>query len=153
MAGEVVLALAGVAVALAACAFTALQAGAAGRQVKISNDINGASVTNDVMVKLNEVLRVIVEHPELYPYFYESEPVPEQGETRGRVLVLADMMCTVLSAGLHAFEMVPSAGHGLALWEDFVKHWLRTCPAVQQVVDQNPGEWHFLKPLRVAVAG
>ncbi|MDN3353162.1 hypothetical protein [Actinomadura sp. DC4] len=152
---EIVVALGGLGVAMLALAFAAFQtrftgqqAEAAGRQVKIGNEINGASVTNDVMTNLHDVLRIVVDYPELYPFFYESAPVPVTDDLRRRVMITADMMCTVLSLGLHAYEAVPAAGDGLRLWKMYVDHWLRTCPAVQTVVDQNPGEWHYLGPLR-----
>ena len=74
--------------------------------------------------------------------------MPADGDVRRRVMITADMLCMVLSAGLHAYEAVPAAGDGLRLWGTYVRHWLHTCPAVQAVVDQNPAEWHYLGPLR-----
>lgn len=156
MKAEVVVGIGGLGVAMLALAFAAFQtrftgqqAEAAARQVKMCNDINGAAVTDNVVVNLHNVLRIIVDYPELHPFFfYESAPVPADGDIRRRVLIAADMLCSVLSTGLHAHEAVPAAGDGLQLWKTFVLHWLRTCPAVQAVVDQNPDEWHYLGPLR-----
>lgn len=152
---EVVVGIGGLGLAMLALAFAAFQtrftgqqAGAAERQVKIGNDINGAAVTNNVVVNLHDVLRIIVDYPELYPFFYESAPVPVDGAIRQRVMVTADMLCSVLSTGLHAYEAVPAAGEGLRLWRTYVQHWLHTCPAVQAIVEQNPDEWHYLGPLR-----
>lgn len=151
---EVVVGIGGLGLAMLALAFAAFQtrftgqqAGAADRQVKIGNDINGAAVTNNVVVNLHDVLRIIVDYPELYPFFYESAPVPADGAIRQRVMVTADMLCSVLSTGLHAYEAVPAAGEGLRLWRTYVQHWLHTCPAVQAIVEQNPDEWHYLGPL------
>jgi hypothetical protein len=142
---EVVVGIGGLGLAMLALAsaafqtrFTGQQAGAAERQVKIGNDINGAAVTNNVVVNLHDVLRIIVDYPELYPFFYESAPVPVDGAIRPRVMITADMLCSVLSTGLQ----------GLRLWRTYVQHWLHTCPAVQAVVEQNPDEWHYLGPLR-----
>jgi hypothetical protein len=71
---EVVVGIGGLGLAMLALAFAAFQtrftgqqAGAAERQVKIGNDINGAAVTNNVVVNLHDVLRIIVDYPELYP--------------------------------------------------------------------------------------
>ena len=122
-----------------------------GASGEIGNDINGAAVTNNVVVNLHDVLRIIVDYPELYPFFYESAPVPVDGAIRQRVMVTADMLCSVLSTGLHAYEAVPAAGEGLRLWRTYVRHWLHTCPAVQAIVEQNPDEWHYLGPLRPQV--
>jgi hypothetical protein len=155
---EVVVGIGGLGLAMLALAFAAFQtrftgqqAGAAERQVKIGNDINGAAVTNNVVVNLHDVLRIIVDYPELYPFFYESAPVPVDGAIRQRVMITADMLCSVLSTGLHAYEAVPAAGEGLRLWRTYVQHWLHTCPAVQAIVEQNPDEWHYLGPLHPQV--
>ncbi|MGW0592460.1 hypothetical protein [Streptosporangium sp. NPDC002607] len=149
---EGVVAICSIVIAVVAVGFAAQQTRAATKQVRIGNAIAGASTTDSVFVNLHNALRIIIDHPELYPYFYESKPVPQSGETRVRVLVTAEMLCDVLSIGLRAAEQIPSTGHGLNLWRDYSLQMFKSCPAIGEVVDRDPDLWHYLAPLRTAPA-
>ncbi len=156
---ETVLASVAITIAIVAAAFagmqaraTAQQASAAAQQLELTNALARVATTNAAAINVQNVYNALLTNPELIPYFYDSAPLPEEGETRGKALVVAEMLADSLSIGLHTIEEISSKEEtGLGLWHDYCTYMLKTCPALRAIVDRNPVIWPYLAPLRKAI--
>lgn len=84
--------------------------------------------------------RVFIENPDLRPYFYEGEPIPDDEPLRGRVLstaeLIVDLVDTVASMLRHGQLDDEDIGPwGLAL------AWYGRSPAVRFVALNGEGVW------------
>lgn len=156
---ETVLASVAVTIAIVAAAFAGMQAraaaqqaSAAAQQLELANALARTATTNATATNLYTVYNALLANPELIPYFYDSAPLPEECETRGKALVVAEMLADSLSIGLHTVEEIPSEEEsGLGLWTYYSTYQLKTCPALRAIVDRDPVLWPYLAPLRQAI--
>ncbi|MFB9892847.1 hypothetical protein [Planobispora takensis] len=144
---SLVVAVVGLLVAMLAIRFAARQAAAAAEQVRTGNGFAGVSTTFGVFGLLHPLLRVFVDHPDLYPYFYQGKPVPRRGKDRVRVQVMAEMLADALSSALQMTGQIPSAKDGLSSWSLYVVHMLDTCGPLQEAMRRYPGWWPHLEEL------
>ncbi|MEV0585002.1 hypothetical protein [Nonomuraea sp. NPDC050310] len=121
------------------------------RSLRIGNKLAGISVTQGQVALHHRVLAQMIAHPELYPYFYDSKPLPQQGRTRIQALLVAEMVADVLSTGLDTRERISSSY--LGPWTDYSKDMVARSPALQLVISQNPAWWDRLAPLLDQPAG
>ncbi|GAA3443736.1 hypothetical protein GCM10018955_31740 [Planomonospora venezuelensis] len=145
--GGLVVAVCGLVTTMVAIRYAARQSTAAAEQVRISNGIAGVTTTQGVFNLLHQTLRLFVEHPELYPYFYEAKPIPPKGKDRARIHMTAEMLADVLSSALQMSRQVPSAKDGLTPWVMYATHMVATCLPLQEVMKRHPGWWPHLESL------
>ena len=99
-------AIGGLAGAIVSVGLLAWQTRAVAQQATISNGISKASVISNSSNDLRQIFLLFVEHPELRPYFYESENPPSHGEKRIRLIVVGEMLGDMFEDGLVAHQLV-----------------------------------------------
>jgi hypothetical protein len=117
-------ALGGLAGVIFSIALLVWQTRAVATQTKISNAIAGASIIENSMSDLREILLLFVERPELRAYFYEHKSTPSRGRQRSSVISVAEMFGDVLETGLVANRLVESS-------ESF-EDWVNYCQQMDQ---------------------
>lgn len=127
----------------------ALQTREVARQTRISNTLARASILDQYMVGLREVMGYLVDQPELRPYFYEGRALPARGRKRRQIITIAELLADVLEAAMVAVDVtVESASTDPnAPWTPYGKSMLRDSPAFTQVVRSQPDYWPRLNAL------
>lgn len=118
----------------------AWQTRAVARQTKISNAIAGASILEASTSDLREVLKLIVERPELRAYFYEGAQAPRRRVAQARVTTVAEILGDVLETGLVANRLIPTT-ESLDDWISYCNQMLATSPILRRLTAENPDWW------------
>jgi hypothetical protein len=64
--------------------------------------------THTMLIDHNaDLLRLLVQHPELRPYFYENVPLPTSGDDRARALTMAEMWTDLFEQVVIQSEHLP----------------------------------------------
>ena len=69
---------------------------AVSEQVRVSNVINGTTGVDGCLNNVREIYFKMLEYPGTRTYFYDSEPCPDQGGERERILIMAEVLADVL---------------------------------------------------------
>lgn len=113
-------------------------------QAKVSNNIACATVISNASSNLHEVFQVFIDHPELWPYFYESKNPPLRGHKRVRINVVAETLGDVFEDGLVAHSLIPTSRSS----EDWVRYCrlvLTASPIMNEILQSNPEWWPELR--------
>lgn len=117
------------------------------QQTKISNAIASASVISNSTSGLREVLSLLIEYPELRPYFFGSKYPPLYGHKRVRIITTAEILADILEEGLSVNRLVRTARFSNE-WPVYCADLLATSPALNYVMKQNPDSWELLRALQ-----
>ncbi|GGK49702.1 hypothetical protein GCM10010126_06610 [Planomonospora parontospora] len=146
--GQLVMAGLAFVIAIQTIRYAARQTAAVAEQAKIGNEMAGTSNLNPVLAGHQQVMQLLIDHPELYPYFRESKQPPRRGKVRNRVLVTAEMLADVLNTGLHVSRQIPAVNGGLDPWPGYCSDVMSTCPALREMVEAHPDWWPNLGALQ-----
>ncbi|MGW1136812.1 hypothetical protein [Streptomyces zhihengii] len=125
----------------------AQQTSAAVRQVEISNAVAAASANDTVLQSLREVHLLMLDREGMRDYFYGGRPLPDTGAKRDEVLTIAELLCDVMSSGVHTHERVPDS-ESAGPWADYCRHTVGSSPAVCGLLREHPMWWpHLLSVL------
>jgi len=96
--------------------------------------------------------RLFVDSPELRPYFYDGEPIPDTDPERGRVIsaaeLIVDLADTVASMQRHGqLEAEDEAAWAICM------EWYGRSPAVRQVATHGAGMWRAATLRLLAIDG
>ncbi len=86
----------------------------------------------------------MVEHPELYPYFYENEPVPidVDEKTRIQVEIISEMLADMIDHA--AASLLTHEG-----WEEYANDMYEHSPAFRRFADERrqwyPSMWRWIE--------
>jgi hypothetical protein len=116
------------------------------RQTKISNSVAGASVLQESIQSLGAFQHILIERPELRRYFYDSAPRPEAGETRDRLLAVAELLADAIEVGLFASRLVVSTGSAED-WESYTRDMIGYSPVLRETIQAHPVWYPMLTEL------
>jgi hypothetical protein len=111
-------------------------------QTAVSNTVGKTAARYNALERLHDIHKLIIEYPELRPYFYGSKPCPVGDPLRARVLTLAEMMADAIDYGLGVARQFPPV---------LTDSWYLTAlaaakqPVMQEIVRANPDYWPDLK--------
>jgi hypothetical protein len=122
--------------------FAGWQSREVAKQTRIQNALAGSTSLRETVNALHNALGKIVEWPELRPYFYEGKPCPREGETRARVLMVAEMITDVAEHGLQTHGQVSATGP-IEDWNDYVDFLLEKSPSIVSIIEEH-SPWYPL---------
>jgi len=102
-------------------------------------DIRLAQRALDLMRMLASQARVVVEHPELAPYFQTGKKLPSDKKLRSKVLAHADGYLSLAEATgwqIHVGQMSDEARDA---WRAYFTRLYDSTPALKAVVEDNQG--------------
>src|SRR5579859_4701095 len=105
-----VLAIIGTLGVIASVVFAGWQSREVAKQTRIQNSLAGTSSMREAVNALHNVLGMMVEHPDLRPFFYEGQPCPAEGPLRGSVLAMAEMLADTAETGMLTHQQVLKIG-------------------------------------------
>jgi hypothetical protein len=89
---------------------------------------------------------LFVEHPELRPYFHESENPPSHGDERTRLIIVGEMLGDKFEDGLAAHQLVPTRRSSDA-WAKYCSAVLSASPVLKEIMALHPDWWPELRKL------
>lgn len=94
---------------------------------------------------IDAVLAVLVERPELRPYFFDNVATADEAERRARVLTLGIWMLDALAGGVHAEEFDnENSSHPM---KTYAEEMLKASPVMRDLLDEHPHWWGRLQRL------
>jgi hypothetical protein len=100
------------------------------RQTELNTRTNRALLSQNVNGTMHSLSRIMLEHPELRPCFYEGASVPKDDPDRSRTLVLAEMFVDFISLTLTNSVLFPQ--DEIAGWDNYFCDLMRSSPAIQE---------------------
>lgn len=114
-------------VALAALIFT-------GIQTRISSRAVAAQTLQNLTQEVIEISKIMVEYPELRPYFYEGEPITRDDPNYSRVMAVAEMYLDFLESFqddyVRSLNGMGEGGEVWDYWENYFKDMFATSPTI-----------------------
>jgi hypothetical protein len=83
--------------------------------------------------------KLIIEYPELRPYFYENQEINEETINSTRARTLAELLCVHFEHVVLQMENLPS--HIKPRWEDYIRGICSTSPAIRAHLKTHP-DWY-----------
>jgi hypothetical protein len=108
------------------------------RQTRIANQVAGANAQLASTERMNEVLGIFVQYPELRPYFYGGRTPSNDETSQQRLETIADMLADVVETSLDIAHRLPSFSYNLSDWEDYAQFMLTNGPVFRSWIDQHP---------------
>lgn len=87
------------------------------------------------------VLQLLVTYPELRPYVYDGEPLPESGNELARAQTLCELLCDAAENTLVVTARMPHAAKDLDGWTSYSRSFLRNSPGCASIVEAYP-DWY-----------
>jgi len=106
---------------------------------RATNKINTASVALNINSTMHDLGRLLIKHPELYPYIYGGRPIPEAGPLRTRVLTTAEMFLDFISMTLDQSPLL--ANETAEVWQHYFRDLVAGSCVLQQWWRENR-EWY-----------
>jgi hypothetical protein len=113
-------------------------------QAEVSNNIARSTVINNSSSNLHQIFQILIERPELWPYFYESKDPPLRGYKRVRINVVAEILGDVFEDGLVAHSLIPTS-RSSGDWVRYCRLVLTVSPIMNEVMQSNPDWWPELR--------
>lgn len=121
-------------------------AGFALRQLRRSTDELGvnarvayASVTREAMTHLLAVENHVMDHPDMFPYFWGDEPPPAPGTAlAARVQLQAELLIDTVECSLELCRSVPEFQPNYGDWREFARI-LWASPSIRQAAARSTG--------------
>jgi hypothetical protein len=141
-----IVAIGGLVGAIVSVGLLAWQTRAVAQQAKFSNAIAQASIISNSSNNLRQVSLLLIEHPELRPYFYESKNPPSRGDKRTRAMVVAEMLGDIFEDGLVAHRLVPTI-RSYDDWVEYCSTVLAASPILNEIMELHSDWWPRLRRL------
>lgn len=106
-------------------------------QDKQALDIRMAQRALQLMQMLADLGRVVVEYPELAPYFHTGKELPTDEVLRNRVLAHASGYMSLAEATGWQIKVDQMSGEAAYAWQEYFSDFFATTPALQRVVADN----------------
>jgi hypothetical protein len=103
---EIITAISGISVVLSLI-FATGQTRELTKQTKLNNHIETLGSMHDSLEMLHEIQAILIDKPELRPYFYKSKPCPSKGQRRKVVINIAEMLADTIDYGLMVVQLMP----------------------------------------------
>jgi hypothetical protein len=110
------------------------------RQTRIQNAIAGTSGARQAIALLDETARILVDRPEMRPYFHAGLPCPTEEPERSRVQAVAELYLDALGCALHTTRLIESSD-SYGAWKDCTQFYLRQSPTLRDIVREHPTWW------------
>jgi hypothetical protein len=98
----------------------------------------------------NQVYKLFVDHPELRPYFYDRQPLPEDEPDRSRVLACAELLTDFFEHIAHTGSLLDAGIR--TTWCEYMRHTYQKNPAFASYID-NRRKFYTVKLLDVLGGG
>jgi hypothetical protein len=147
-----IVAIGGLAGAIASVGLLAWQTRAVAQQAEINNRLSKASVISNSSNNLRQIFLLFIEDPELRPYFYESKNPPSRGDKRTRLIVVSEMLGDMFEDGLVAHHLVPTMRSSDA-WVKYCSTVLAASPILKEIMELHPDWWPGLRRLAPRTSG
>ncbi|WP_238011533.1 hypothetical protein KZZ52_33705 [Dactylosporangium sp. AC04546] len=132
-----VLAVVGAIGVIASMVFAGWQSREVAKQTKIQNALAGSSSLTETLNALHNILGMMVDRPDLRPFFYDGIACPTDGPLRNSVLTIAEMLADVAETGILVHYQVRTTA-SIEDWNDYVDFLLRSSPTVTSVIHSHP---------------
>jgi hypothetical protein len=83
--------------------------------------------------------KLIIQYPELRPYFYENQEIREDTPDSARARTLAELLCAHFEHAVLQMENLPS--HIKPRWEDYMRGICATSPAIREHLKAH-SDWY-----------
>jgi hypothetical protein len=119
----------------------AWQAREQAKETALANDLAREEALRHAMRSIDGVLTMIVEHPELHPYFREGANAPENDPViRGQVEDVAELMVEALQTAIRANDKVPDGPDKEDL-EGYAREVFASSPTIDALLGAHPDWW------------
>ncbi|MBO3749686.1 hypothetical protein J5X84_26705 [Streptosporangiaceae bacterium NEAU-GS5] len=110
------------------------------KQTRINNSVGNALVMKEASDLLHRFLGILVQYPELRPYFYEGRIPPRSGRKRNRIDALSEALGDALDFGIMAVDMRPEVTPYEG-WHAYADHMIESSPALSALIHRYPAWW------------
>ncbi len=104
------------------------------KQIEISNSGVAAQVSQAIGQELVEINKSFLDHPELWKYFYQGQPIQPEDSNFPRVMALADMHLDFFDGfddeHVRKIAGMEEGGKYWVLWAKYFEDLFRTAPAL-----------------------
>ncbi|MFC4016437.1 hypothetical protein ACFOW4_00520 [Micromonospora sp. GCM10011542] len=126
---------------VASLAFVAFQTRQLTRQTQTSNGIAALGAMYNGLERLHQIQAILIERPNLRPYFYSNKvPLDLDPEEGTRLLLLAELLGDVLDYGLMVVDLMPPVKEYEG-WHDFATFLHEHSPVLRQIAYEHPEWW------------
>lgn len=103
------------------------------------------NIYKDVSIQMMEIDRLFFEHPELRPYFYENQPLPDDPREMTRIEALAELFMDFLDMVIVLETTTPPEMNiPWAEWQDYIAELYLSSPAIRHFYHANR-DWYDAK--------
>ena len=119
----------------------AWQARELARQSRIANQVAGAETNRELLLMFRDVHRVFIDHPGLWPQFYDQAAEPPSAEDEVRLRVVAEMYADALQVALETVNRLASYERYADAWREYINTMLASSQALRKVPRDHPEGW------------
>jgi len=92
--------------------------------------------------RVQEIHQVILNNPEMKPFFYDKKPMPEDEATLSRLAICAEMVLDFYELITYQKEFMPA--HLFNSWQVYIKDLYSNSFALQEHLQKN-GAWYSIE--------
>ncbi len=86
-----------------------------------------------------EWVKILLEYPQLRPYFYDDQDITSDHQDYSRVLGIAELICTHFEHAVLQMENLPT--HIVPRWHQYIRSLYNRSPIVRRHLKENEG-WY-----------
>ena len=125
----------------------AWQARELAKQSRIANQVAGAETNRELLMMFRDVHRVFIDHPGLWPQFYDQTTEPPSAEDQVRLKIVAEMYADSLQVALESSIRVASYRRYADAWRTYTTTAVASSEALRKVPRDHPEAWPELAAL------
>lgn len=119
----------------------AWQARELAKQSRIANQVAGAETNRELLLMFRDVHRVFIDHPGLWPQFYDQVAEPPNAEDEVRLRVVAEMYADALQVALETVNRLASYERYADAWRAYISSMLSSSQVLRRVPREHPEGW------------
>jgi hypothetical protein len=90
---------------------------------------------------LTDLEKIFVDNPGARPYFFESKPLPDDGEEKQKVLAIGEMYLNFIDNYFAQTVHLDPSNYDFSAWEKFFKHSFQRSKVLCQLLEQEKEEY------------
>jgi hypothetical protein len=119
----------------------AWQARELAKQSRIANEVAGAETNRELLLMFRDVHRVFIDHPGLWPQFYDQAVQPPNADDEVRLRIVAEMYADALQVALESVNRLASYERYADAWRAYIGSMLASSQALRRVPRDHPEGW------------